>query len=335
VVTRLQKLQANGIRRVGTPKEGFTYETAEGTPVAASEAERIAALKIPPAWRNVHVNPNAGAMLQAVGQDAAGRWQYLYHPKAVKRRERKKFQRLVLFAEALPRMRAAVERDLALQGLPKERVLAAMLRILATRFIRPGSKEYAEENGSYGMTTFRRRHVKLDGDTIVFDFRAKGGLRQRIELTDAAVADVIRSCLELPGRHVFQCPDAEGKVSPITRGQLNAYVRESMGGPFSAKDFRTWAGTLICASALARRGCAEDEHERARKRKMVAAIKETAESLRNTPAICRASYISPKVLESYQRGRVLEAAVSSVEELLEKPRLHKAEKALLELLKAS
>ncbi|HKC24091.1 MAG TPA: DNA topoisomerase IB [Thermoanaerobaculia bacterium] len=334
-VTKLERLQATGIRRIGGPSEGFAYELAAGGRVDGVHTERIAALKIPPAWRDVRISPSPRSAVQAIGRDAAGRWQYLYAPSAVRRRERKKFQRLVLFAEALPRMRAALEHDLAPDGPPRERVLACMLRILATRFLRPGSPEYETANGSYGVTTFRRRHATVDGDTVVFDFKAKGGIKQRIELADAAVAGVVRDCLKLRGKQLFQYRDDEGKPVPVRRAALNAYIRQVLGGPFSAKDFRTWAATLICAGALARRGVPASEKERARKKDIVAAVKETAESLRNTPAIARASYISPKVLESYEKGRVLDFTFDSVDELLDTPRLQRAEKALLELLKAS
>jgi DNA topoisomerase-1 len=334
-VTNLERLQATGIRRVGGPKEGFAYETPSGGRVDRAAEERIEALTIPPAWRDVFISASPRSAVQAIGHDAAGRWQYLYHPSAVRRRERKKFQRLLLFAEALPRMRAALERDLAREGLARERVLACMLRVLAMRFIRPGSPEYEAANGSYGMTTFRRRHASVDRDTVVFEFEAKGGQKQRIELTDAAVAGVVGECLKVRGRQLFQYRDEEGKPVPVRSAALNAYIREVLGGTFSAKDFRTWAGTLICAGALARHGVLTNEKERARKSKIVAAVKETAESLRNTPAIARASYISPKVLESYERGRVLDYSFDSLDELLDTPRLQRAEKALLELLKAS
>lgn len=343
-MTQLEKLQTRGIRRIGTPKQGFRYETADGKSVGAADLDRIEALKIPPAWTDVYISPSPRASLQAVGKDAAGRWQSRYHDAHVKRREGKKYERVVHFAQALPRLRRAIARDLARPGLPREKVMACVLRILATCFIRPGSQEYAEDNGSYGIATLRHKHVTVKGDTVQFDFPGKSGKRIQRELRDRAVSRVIRQLLAAPGKfagsrrtryELFKFVNEEGQLVDVRRRHINDYIKEVMGEQFSAKDFRTWAGTLICACALARAGVADGEGKTARKKKVVAAIKETAEHLGNTPAICRSSYIYPSVLSDFERGSVVERYFENVEELIEhsSKTLHPSEKALLELLK--
>ena len=333
-MTVLDRLEKNGLRRLGTPKRGFHYVRADGARASAAETKRIQELVIPPAWKNVLINPSPGCAVQAMGQDAAGRWQYLYSEARAARREKEKFARLLLFAQALPKMRRAVARDIALPGMPREKVLACVLRILSTCFLRPGSGVYAEENGSYGIATLRSKHVKVKGDLVLFDFPGKSGKQQHRELRDRRVARIVRELAAVPGE-VFKYRNEEDKWVDIRRRDINAYIKEVMGGRFSAKDFRTWAGTLICACALARAGVDETENKSARKKKIVAAIKETAENLGNTPAICRASYIYPAVISSYDRGRVIGRYFENVEELVKRRscNLHGAEKALVELLK--
>ncbi|MEO8190862.1 MAG: DNA topoisomerase IB [Acidobacteriota bacterium] len=333
-MTLLEKLTVTGLRRLGTPRRGFRYVRADGRPGSASDVERIRNLRIPPAWKDVLANPSPQGAVQAMGKDGAGRWQYLYHERRTARREREKFDRLVHFADALPKMRRAVTRDLALKGIPREKVLACVLRILSTCFLRPGSQVYAEENGSYGIATLRAKHVRVRGDLVTFDFPGKWGKKQHRELRDRRVARIVRELARVPGE-VFKYRDDEGKWVDIRRRHINEYIKELMGDRFSAKDFRTWAGTLICACALARAGTETPETKTARKRKVVAAVKETAEMLGNTPAICRSSYIYPAVISSFDRGRVLDRYFDNVEELVERraPGLHGSEKALLKLLK--
>jgi DNA topoisomerase-1 len=274
--------------------------------------------------------------VQAVGRDAAGRWQYVYHDDHVRQRERKKFQRLIRFGAALPRLRRAVARDLRIRELTRDRVLATVVRILACAFIRPGSEAYAAENGTYGLATLRRKHVTVSADTVHFDFVAKSGKRQQRALRDRGVARVVRRLLALPGYEVFKYVDAGGAVVDIKRADINEYIKRHMGDSFSAKVFRTWTATLLCACALARRRDAlESPRTRsAVKKAMAAAVKETAQHLGNTPAICRASYVSPGVLGAYERGRVVDGSLAAVEELIAR-RLHSwhdAERALLALL---
>ncbi|MGB7924035.1 MAG: hypothetical protein WCF57_12380 [Pyrinomonadaceae bacterium] len=335
-MTRLEKLQRTGIRRRGTPAAGFSYETADGGRVRAADLERIEALKIPPAWTEVAINPRPGGTLQAVGCDAAGRWQYLYHEQHTRRQEQKKFERLMKFAEALPAMRRRVARDMAAPGLGREKVMACILRILSTCFIRPGSQVYADENGSYGIATLRRRHVIVKGDLVVFDFKGKHGQQQHRELRDRKVARIVKTLMELPGYEVFKYRDEAGNLVDVKRRHINQYIKEVMGDQFSAKDFRTWAGTLICACALARAEVTVDGNgnKRARQKALTAAIKEAAEHLGNTPAVCRSSYINPSVLASFENGRVIKHYFKAVEELVERKihGLHPSEKALIKLL---
>lgn len=334
-MTRLERLQNSGIRRLGTPKRGFRYQHASGAKVSAADLKRIAVLRIPPAWTKVAINPAAGGAVQVVGMDAAGRWQYLYHENQVKRRERKKFERLLKFAQALPQMRKIVARDLRKTDLGRERVMASILRILSTCFIRPGSEVYASENGSYGLATLRPRHVRVRGDLIVFDFRGKSGVEQHRELNDRQVAKVVRALLRVPAKEVFKYQNGDGSFVDVTRRHINDYIKEVLGTNFSAKDFRTWAGTLVCACALARAGAEMPDTKTGRKRRVVEAIKETASVLGNTPAVCRSAYICPDVLDSFERGKVIERYFDTVEQLVNHrgARMHQAERSLLRLLK--
>jgi DNA topoisomerase-1 len=338
-MTIIERLSANGIRRLGSPKTGFHYIRSDRKKVTRAELERIESLKIPPAWTAVRINPAVRGSVQAIGQDAAGRWQYLYHETYVRRRERKKVARLIEFAETLPTLRKTVARHLRLSELPRERVLAAILRILSISFIRPGSQVYADENGSYGIATLRPRHVKVRGDEIVFDFAGKSGVQQHREFRDRAVARIVRELLRHPAREVFKYQNGDGKFVDVKRRHINAYLKEVMGRNFTAKDFRTWAGTLICSCALARAASDLDKtlprHSPQVRRKLVAAIKETAEALGNTPAVCRDAYVCPLVMTGFARGQVINRYFQSVQELIRYRgvTLHPAERSLLQFLR--
>ena len=311
-------------------KSGFRYPTAR-----KQDLERIHELKLPPAWTDVYVSRNPKAKLQAIGKDKKGRWQYRYSDAAVEERERKKHGRLLAFGQALPPLRRAVEQGLALPGLPREKVMACILRILSTCFMRPGSETYARENGSFGIVTLQNRHVQVRGDTVHFDFMGKSGQRQVRELRDRRVARTIRELKALPGKELFQFVADDGARVKITRESLNAHLREIMGSRFSAKDFRTWAGTMICANVLAR---LREEIVPGRtdlRRMMTKAVRETAEQLGNTPAVCKSSYIWPSVLSSFYGGRVLEPHFRTRDELIASVGRKRAqcEKALLALLR--
>jgi DNA topoisomerase-1 len=232
-------------------------------------------------------------------------------------------------------MRATIRRHLQQQGLGRERVLGAVLRILSTCYMRPGSEVYASEHGSYGIATLRRKHVTVKGDLIEFDFPGKSGVRQQRQLRDRQVARVIRATLKLPGQNVFKFENGNGQLVAVTRQHINDYIKEVMGDSFSAKDFRTWAGTLVCACALAREQEEPPATATAMKKKIVAAIKETAEVLGNTPAVCRSSYVCPEIILSYEKGQMIDHCSNSLESLIafRGYGLHKAERALLRFLK--
>lgn len=334
-MTRVEQLQRTGIIRIGSPRKGPRYKRADGRRVSADDLARISKLAIPPAWTEVAINALPGGRLQAVGKDVAGRWQYRYHENHVRTQEVKKFKRIIKFAEALPKMRASVSRHLRQSDLGKERVLASILRILSTCFMRPGSQVYANENGSYGLATLRPKHVKVNGETLEFDFAGKSGVRQQRQLKDRQVAKVVRGLLKQPGAEVFKYQNGDGEWVNIHNRHINEYIKEIMGERFSAKDFRTWAGTIICACALARVGTETAEKKPARKRKVLAAIKETAEMLGNTPAVCRSSYICPEVINGFERGRIIEGHFETLEDLIgyRGRELHRGETAMLKFLK--
>ena len=336
-MTKLEQFQKTGINRLGTPARGFKYRTVDGKKTSAADLKRIEELKIPPAWTEVWINSAPGGAVQAVGRDAAGRLQYIYHENHVRRQEARKFKRVIKFAEALPKMRVTVAAQLRQEGLGRERVMASILRVLSTCFMRPGSQVYASENGSFGIATLRPKHVKVKGDVIEFDFPGKSGVRQNRQLKDRQVSKVVRSLLKRPAREVFKYQNGNGEFVNVTRPHINHYIREVMGANFSAKDFRTWAGTLVCACALARAGTEVVEKRAARKRKVVAAIKETAAVLGNTPAVCRSSYICPEIISSFETGKFINRYFNSLEELLayRGRNLHAAEKSLLRFMRAT
>jgi DNA topoisomerase-1 len=335
-MTHIERLQQRGIRRIRKGKRGFIYQTANGGKVRAADAARIKALRIPPAWTDVAINPAPGGRLQAIGQDAAGRWQYIYHSDHVKSQERKKFDRLVHFGRSTPAMRRAVAKHLRQSGLPRGRVMACILKILALSFLRPGSEIYANEHGSYGITTLQSKHVTVKSDRLVFDFSGKSGVQQHHELRNRQVASVVKELLKLPGRRVFQYEGDDGKPVKVTPRHINAYIKEVMGERFTAKDFRTWAGTLICASALARANINGDS-VLSPKQKVRLALVETAKALGNTPAVCRGSYVCPSILNRFERGQVVRRHLETVDELMARrgTSLHPAERALLQFLKSN
>ena len=334
-MTRLEQFQKTGIMRLGTPARGFKYKRADGKRASAADLRRIDELRIPPAWTDVWINAVAGGAVQAIGTDVAGRLQYLYHENHVRRQDAKKFRRVIKFAEALPGMRATVAANLRQPDLGRDSVMACILRILSTCFIRPGSHVYANENGSFGIATLRPRHVKVKGDLVEFDFPGKSGVRQFRQIKDRKVSKVVRKLLQHPSREVFKYQNGNGEFVNVTRPHINSYIREVMGENFSAKDFRTWAGTLVCACALAKAGTDITDKPTVQKRKIVAAIRETAEALGNTPAVCRSSYICPEVINSFEAGRIIDHYFNTLNELItyRGRKLHAAEKSLLRFMK--
>jgi DNA topoisomerase I len=307
-----------GIQRRHDGNE-FTYVGPNGDPVSdPTVVSRIQALGIPPAWTDVWICPSDRGHLQATGRDAKGRKQYRYHPRWREIRDQTKYDRLVRFGETLPLIRERVEQDLGLPGTPREKVLAAVIRLLETTMIRIGNEEYARKNRSFGLTTFRNRHVDVEGSTLRFHFRGKSGKQHVVELHDRRLALLVRRCREIPGHHLFEYVDGEGQIWAVGSGDVNDYLREMSGQEFSAKDFRTWAGTLLAVEALQESGPCESDTKG--KKEIAYAIDCVRERLGNTRAVCRRYYVHPAVIEAYLNGTLpprdaASAEVSSMEGL--------------------
>ncbi len=291
-----------GIRRRKSGK-GFTFLDAQGKTVKDSKVvERIRKLAIPPAWTDVWICPRANGHLQATGRDARGRKQYRYHADWRSVRDETKFGRTIAFGETLPRIRERVDRDLSLPGLPREKVLGAVVKLLETTLIRVGNPEYAKQNKSFGLTTLRNRHVEISGATLRFEFRGKSGQDHSVEIHDRRLARIVRQVRDLPGQTLFQYLDEAGERQSISSEDVNDYLRATTGEDFSAKDFRTWGGTVLALSALLELGPCESEKEASRA--VVEAVKQVSSSLGNRPAICRKFYVHPLVIESYLEGKL-------------------------------
>ena len=291
-----------GIRRKRAGN-GFTYVKPGGKPVRdEATLDRIRALAIPPAWTDVWICPRANGHLQATGRDARGRKQHRYHAEWRRARDEAKYHRTITFAEALPALRARVEKDLSRRGLPREKVVATVVRLLERTLIRVGNHEYRRANGSYGLTTLRDHHVEFKGSKARFRFKGKSGKRRAIELRDERLVRVIKRCRDIPGQHLFQYIDEDGQRRSVGSADVNAYLREAMGAPFTAKDVRTWAGTVLAAIALHEADHPETKAQA--KREVNAAIERTAEQLGNTVAVCRKCYVHPEVLEAYVDGEL-------------------------------
>ena len=292
-----------GIRRRRTGK-GFSYVAPGRTRIDAATRQRIRKLVIPPAWTDVWISPDPDAHLQATGRDARGRKQYRYHARWGAVRDRQKYGHLLAFADALASIRRRVSADLKQAPLSREWVLATVVRLLDRAVLRIGNEEYARTNGSYGLTTLRNRHVQVRGGRVHFRFRAKSGVLQKIDVADPELARAVRKCQELPGQPLFQYVDSEGATRSITSTDVNDYLR-AVGGPdVSAKEFRTWAGTLAAARGLAR--CAPAATTRERRSALLQVIDGVAASLGNTRAVCRKSYIHPEILRAYEGGTSLD-----------------------------
>jgi DNA topoisomerase-1 len=258
------------------------------------------ALVIPPAWIDVWINPNPRGHIQATGRDARGRKQYRYHPKWRATRDETKFSRMIAFGEALPRVRERVAAALGQPGFPREKTLAVVVRLLDESLIRVGNTEYARDNASYGLTTLRDKHVDISGSTLRFTFRGKGGKRHEVDVRDRRVARAVKRLQDLPGQHLFQYLDADGAPQTIDSEDVNAYLGEIAGDAFTAKDFRTWAGTVLAARSL--RDVGPGETETALQANIVAAIDAVAARLGNSRAVCRSSYIHPAIFVGYEQG---------------------------------
>lgn len=288
-----------GIRRLRSGG-GFRYVGPDGRRIRdRATLERIRALAVPPAWTDVWISPIANSHLQATGRDARGRKQYRYHRRWREVRDENKYGRMVLFGSTLPRIRARVKEDLARPGLPREKLLAMIVRLLETTLVRVGNEEYARANGSFGLTTLRGRHVEIEGARVRLNFRGKGGKTHTVQVSDRRLAGLVRRCRELPGHELFQYLDEAGEPQPIDSADVNQYLRDISGEEFTAKDFRTWGGTLAAARAL-REAPGGSGTKRGAKFTARDAVERVARELGNTPAVCRKSYIHPAVLGAYQ-----------------------------------
>jgi len=320
-----------GIRRIGS-KTRVHYVSPHGRTIAdRAELQRIRSLAIPPAWTDVWICPDSRGHLQATGRDARGRKQYRYHPRWREVRDEVKYGRLIAFADALARIRHRTAGDLRKTGLPREKVLAAVIQLLEKTLIRVGNEEYAKENGSFGLTTMRDTHATVKGHKVRFAFRGKSGIQHAVDLRDARLARIVKACRELPGYELFQYVDDDGSRQSIGSADVNAYLREISGHDFTAKDFRTWAGTVLAAKALAEVATFKSTAEA--KRNIVAAIESVAKKLGNTKAVCRKCYIHPAILDAYMDGATIQTVKARAARLARsRPALTAEEMAVVGIL---
>ncbi|MGV3720307.1 MAG: DNA topoisomerase IB [Actinomycetota bacterium] len=304
---------AAGLRYVSDEKPGitrkragrhFSYLGMDGRPIRDERTlQRIRSLAIPPAWTNVWICPSPNGHIQATGRDTRGRKQYRYHPRWRAVRDETKYDRMLVFAQALPGIRERINADLRRPGLPRERVLATVIRLLESTLIRVGNEEYARQNQSYGLTTLLNEHVDVEGTALHFHFRGKSGKEFQINLRDRRLARIVQRCQALPGQDLFGYLDADGEPHTINSGDVNTYLREISGQDFTAKDFRTWAGTLLAFQHL--RELSQPDHSLPLKKDLAETVRQVAARLGNTPAVCRKCYIHPAVLEAFQDPEAL------------------------------
>src|SRR5438094_1663869 len=337
----LEAAEDAGLRYVSDDQPGssrqrngdeFEYLDQKGKPIRDEQRLlRIKRLAIPPAWSDVWICPSPNGHIQATGRDARRRKQYRYHERWREIRDENKYDRLVNFGKALPKIRRRLKKDLALSSLPREKVLATIVQLLERSLIRVGNEEYALENKSFGLTTMQDRHVDVKGSKLRFRFRGKSGRQHEVDVTDRRIARIVSRLQDLPGQSLFQCVDDEGKVRDITSQDVNEYLRKITGEDFTAKDFRTWAGTVLAAIALSTAGAFETKKQA--KANVKNAIGAVAKILGNTPAVCRECYIHPSVVEAYFNGNFINSFKAKTEEEVEKEiDLASAQVAVLKLL---
>src|SRR5205809_2505328 len=341
----LEAAEDAGLRYVSDEQSGFTrrrkgdefeYLDQKGKPIRDEQRLlRIKRLAIPPAWSDVWICPSPNGHIQATGRDARRRKQYRYHERWREIRDENKYDRLVNFGKALPKIRRRLKKDLALSSLPREKVLATIVQLLERSLIRVGNEEYARENKSFGLTTLQDRHVDVKGSKLRFRFRGKSGRLHEVDVTDRRIARIISKLQDLPGQSLFQYVDDGGSVHEITSQDVNEYLREVTGEDFTAKDFRTWAGTVLATIALSAAGAFETRKQA--KANLKQAIGAVAKILGNTPAICRQCYIHPAVLEAYLNGNAINGFKPNTQEEFEKQGidLASAQAALLKFLQSS
>jgi len=323
-------------RRVGSKGRGFRYETGDGRPISDEAAlERIKSLAVPPAWCDVRISPSPRSPLQAIGLDKAGRVQRIYHPASVARRARRKYEKIVRFGELLPALRRRTNEDISREGLGKERVLAVVVRLINDLYFRVGTETSVRRYRTYGVTTLRNRHLEIQhGGKLVFKFTGKHHIRHRRILVDEELASLVADIKSLGGSRLFQYYGADGRKYAVSPRDVNDYIKAATSPEFSAKDFRTWGGTLLAATELAEIGCCDDPRQAAKN--VLRAVRAVAEHLGNTPAVCRGSYIHPAVVDAYLRGRSIQEFSPRRKRRVTRrqPDYTPEEAALLELLRA-
>ena len=339
----VESARAAGLRYVNDTKPGirrerdgdtFRYFDAKGNEITNDKVlERIRSLGIPPAYTDVWISPWPNGHIQATGRDAKGRKQYRYHPRWREVRDETKYGRMMAFGQALPLIRELTEKHLALPGMPREKVLATVVRLLEQTLIRVGNDEYAKTNKSYGLTTMRDKHVDITGSTVRFEFRGKSGKNHTISIKDRRLANIVKRSRDLPGYELFQYIDENGQRRDVTSDDINTYLREITGQEFTAKDFRTWAGTVLAALAL--QAAEPFEKEAQAKKNIVAAIQSVSERLGNTPSICRKCYVHPAILDAYLEGTMIDTLEQRIEqEIADAPHsLKPEEQAVMNLLR--
>lgn len=309
----------------------FTYQTKSGAAPDTKTLALIESLVIPPAWTDVEISPSPRARVQAQGLDAAGRRQAIYNPRFRAKQERLKFDRTLRFASKLPKLRRTLEKDLARRRFNKKKVLATIVTLIDQTYIRVGNEKYAKQNNSYGVTTLRSKHTDVTGDTVTFNFIGKSGKENTKQVTDKRIASIIKHLDELPGHEIFRYQDSENAMHDIHSTDVNAYIKSIMGDEFTAKDFRTWGGTLVATTLLSAAEYSRNEKDRAKI--ITAIVKETAAKLGNTPAVARSSYIDPRVIAAYHNSSGMHAMRSTLDAIKPRKYMSRDELRLLYLLK--
>lgn len=315
--------------------KGFSYTDENGKTVTDTAVKTyIKSLVIPPAWKDVEISEKKNSKILVTGRDELGRKQYIYNPKFRQKQEQKKFDRIIEFAEQLERMRRVTGQHMRKRKPTREKVLATMVRLLESAFFRPGSDAYTKQNKSYGLTTMRSKHLEIKGDELIFTYRGKSGKDQEKHITDAKLAKIVKEIDEMPGYEIFKFIDENGNIQDVKSEHLNQYIREVMGEEFSAKDFRTWSGTMIAAIALDELDVEEEKDQKTMDKNIRNAVIQVSEKLGNTPAVARSSYIDPRVIDKYLNGKTLKYFQKEVNKLLKKnENLSESEIGVLCLLK--
>ena len=316
-------------------KVGKTYHyfNANGRITDATEVERINALAIPPAWKKVQIAPSKKAKVQARGYDSSGRLQLIYSASFRMKQEKLKFNRILRFAKKLPKLRKQIEKDLARKRLSKEKVLACIVKLIDQAYFRVGNERYATEHQTYGVTTLRSKHTTVQGSTVIFDFVGKSGQKHHKKLSDPQLARIIKQLDELPGHEIFRYQDKDGRMHDLHAADVNKYIKRHMGDEFTAKDFRTWGGTLMATSAIVREVIEDDSSQTARKKQLTDIVKRVAKKLGNTPAVARGSYIDPRVFEAYEDGVSVPRLQQAIATMRPRKYLSVDEQCVLTLLK--